>query len=112
MKSVHAFILLLLITYIACNCKGLVSPSDANVDKCKGDNDGDGYCCFMEAPKKDIKKFCTPLKKYEYEHIKVYVEFEKVFGGENYETKDDDVKIDCKSYYLQFSLIILILLLL
>jgi len=110
MKSVHVFTLLLLITYIACDCKGGVLPSDATVDKCKNDNDGSNYCCYQEAPKKSIKKFCTTIKKYEYEHIKVYVDSEKVFGGDNYETKDDDVKIDCKSYFLQFSLIILILL--
>ena len=110
MKSVHVFILLILITYIACDCKGNVSPSDASVDKCKSDNDGNGYCCFKEAPKKNTKKYCTSLSKYEYDHINVYVEKEKVFGGENDETKDDDVKIDCKSYYLQSSLIILILL--
>jgi hypothetical protein len=110
MKSVHVFILLILITYIACDCKYTVSPSDASVDKCKSDNDGNGYCCFMETPKKNTKKRCRTLSKYEYDHINVYVDYEKVFGGEDYETKDDDVKIDCKSYYLQSSLIILILL--
>ena len=110
MKSVHVFILLILITYIACDCKYTVSPSDASVDKCKSDNDGNGYCCYMETPKKTIKKKCEDISKYTYEHIKVYIEEEKVFGGDDYKTKDEDVKIDCKSYYLQFSLIILMLL--
>jgi len=109
MKSIHAFILLLLITYITCACKGGVSPSDANVDKCKSDNDGNGYCCYMEAPKSSYKKICSPLTKYEYDHIKVVVEYTKVFASGKDE-KDDNVKIDCKSYYLQSSLIILILL--
>ena len=110
MKSVHLFILLLLVVYIDCACKGGVSNSDASVDKCKSDNDGNGYCCFMETPKKTNKKKCEDLTKYEYDHIKVYIDYEKVFGGDDGKTKDKDVKIDCKSYYLQFSLIILILL--
>ena len=108
MKSVHAFILLLLITYISCDCKGGVS--DYTVDNCKNNNDGNGYCCYMETPKSSTKKSCLDLSKYEYDHIKVIIENGKVFGGDNHETKDDDVKIDCKSYYLQSSLIILILL--
>lgn len=108
MKSVHAFILLLLITYIACDCKGGVT--DASVDNCKNNNDGNGYCCYKEAPKSSKTKKCTSLSKYEYDHIKVVVEYDKVFGGDKYDTKDDDVKIDCRSYYLQSSLIILILL--
>ena len=108
MKSVHAFILLLLITYISCDCKGGVT--DFTVDKCKNNNDGNGYCCYMETPKSSTKKDCIDLSKYQYDHIKVIIENGKVFGGDNHETKDDDVKIDCKSYYLQSSLIILILL--
>ena len=108
MKSVHTFILLLLITYIACDCTGGVT--DFSVDNCKNNNDGNGYCCYMETPKKTNQKQCRSLSKYEYDHIKVYIKDEKVFGGDNGETKDDDVKIDCKSYYLQISLMILILL--
>jgi hypothetical protein len=108
MKSVHAFVLLLLIAYITCDCKD--SVTDPSVDNCKNNNDGNGYCCYMETPKKTNKKRCKDITKYEYDHIKDYIEFKKVFGGDNEETKDDDVKIDCKSYYLQFSLIILILL--
>ena len=107
MKSVQAFILLLLIAYITCSCKGNVSPSDASVDKCKSDNDGDGYCCYIETPKSSTKKDCVGYSKYQYDHIKVIVEDAKVFGGDDGETKDDDVKIDCKSYYLQSSLIII-----
>jgi hypothetical protein len=64
----------------------------------------------METPKSSTKKDCIDLSKYQYDHIKVIIENGKVFGGDNHETKDDDVKIDCKSYYLQSSLIILILL--
>lgn len=110
MKSVHAFILLLLITYIACYCKGGVSNSDASVDKCKSDNEGDGYCCYVETPKSNPSKSCEDITKYQYDHIKVYVEGYKVFGGDDGKTKDKDAKIDCNSYYLQYSLIILILL--
>jgi hypothetical protein len=108
MKSVHTFILLLLITYISCDCKGGVT--DFTVDNCKNNNDGNGYCCYKETPKSSTQKRCSSLSKYEYDHIEVIIEDAKVFGGDNGETKDDDVKIDCKSYYLQSSLIILILL--
>ena len=108
MKSVHSFILLLLITYITCTCKK-AAVTDPSVDNCKNNNEGDGYCCYLDAPNSSYKKACWSIEKYVYDHIKVYVDYMKVFGtGE--EKKDDDLKIDCKSYYLQSSLIILILL--
>ena len=108
MKSVQILSLFLLITYITCICQNRVT--DYTVDNCKNDNTGEGYCCFYEAPKKTQSKGCLSLTKYEYDHIKVYAENEKVFGGDDYKTKDKDAKIKCKSNYLQISLLILILL--
>jgi hypothetical protein len=110
MKTIQIFTLLLLIIYITCICKGDVSSSDATVDKCKSDNIGDGYCCYVEAPKSDPSKKCVPLTKYQYDHIKVLAEYNKVFGGNDGKTKDKDAKIKCNSQYLQISLILLILL--
>ena len=54
----------------------------------------------MKTPKKNTKKSCISLSKYLYENIKVFAEFEKVFGGKDGITKDDNVKADNKSFYL------------
>ena len=108
MKSVQILCLFLLITYITCICQYRVT--DYSVDNCKNDNTGEGYCCYYEAPKKTQSKGCMSLTKYRYDHIKVIADYYKVFGGDNYDTKDKDAKIKCKSNYLQISLIILIIL--
>ena len=108
MKTIQILCLFLLITYITCECQYRVT--DYSVDNCKNDNTGEGYCCYYEAPKSNPAKGCLSLSKYEYDHIKVYAEYHKVFGGNDEKTKDKDAKIKCKSTYIQVSLIILILL--
>jgi hypothetical protein len=57
-------------------------------------------------------KGCTSITNYEYDNIKTFVKCRQTFGGKNGDTEDKDAKIDCKSFYLQFTSIILILLLL
>ena len=57
-----------------------------------------------------LKVIHTNISKYQYENIKVFDELPKVFGDKDGITKDDDAKVDSKSFYLKFSLIILILL--
>ena len=47
----------------------------------------------METPKSNTQKDYTNITKYQYENIKVFVKFEKVFGGKDGITKDDDVKL-------------------
>lgn len=109
MKTVQILCLFLLITYITCTCQYKVT--EYSEDNCKNDNTREGYCCYYEAPKKTKgSKGCLSLSKYQYDHIKVYADYYKVFGGDNYDTKDKDAKIKCKSNYLQISIIILILL--
>lgn len=80
-------------------------------NECHNAKTGDGYCCFMEAPKSNPTSQCVPLSKYQYEHIDVLVDFYKTFGGDNGDTEDKDLKIDCKSFYLEISSFLLILLL-
>ena len=108
MKLINVFILALIIVDIYCGC-GTVS--DPSVDNCKNGKTGDGYCCFVEAPKSTPSKFCMSYSQYEYEHVNVIAKYYKTFGG-NGETEDKDVKIDCKSFYLKISLFILICLIL
>ena len=87
------------------------TESDASVDKCKAALVGSGYCCYYNYPKRtSYKKGCVHLSKYQYDHISVMVKYGQTFGGDNDETEDKDASIDCKSFYLQFSLLILILL--
>ena len=55
-------------------------------------------------------KSCISISNYQYDHIKDYVKLKQIFGGDKGETEDKDVKIDCKSFDLKFSSIILLLL--
>ena len=109
MEFIHTLAFLLLIGSIICNCG---TYSDPSKDNCKKANTGDGYCCYYETPKDTSDpKGCESFSKYEYDNIKTIVKYWKTFGGDG-ETEDKDVKIDCKSFYLQLSSIIIILLLL
>ena len=108
MKIIDILASILLIGYITCNCNSI---TDYSVDNCKNAKTGDGYCCYYEAPKRTRgSKGCIPLSKYEYDNIKTLAKYYKTFGGDNGDTEDKKAKIDCKSFYLQISLIILILL--
>ena len=107
MKFTQIVIFTLLISYILCGC-GLVT--DFSVDNCKNAKTGDGYCCYFESTKSTVNKACIPLTKYRYDHIDVVVKYYKTFGGDNGETEDKDLKIDCNSFNLEISLFILILL--
>lgn len=107
MKFNQIVIFNILIAYIICSCG---TYTDASVDNCKNANTGDGYCCYVETPKSNPSKYCSSLTKYRYDHIDTIVESLKVFGGDNSETEDKDVKIDCNSFNLEISSFILILL--
>ena len=107
-KSLTLFLIFSKIIFCEYYCDG--ETSEPNVENCKKLKKGDGYCCYTEAPKSSESKFCQSISKYEYDNIKDYVKFMKKFGGDEGETEDKDAKIDCKSFYLKFSSIILLLL--
>ena len=110
MKFIHTLAFILLIGYIICDaCESEASPS---VDNCKKITVQGGHCCYYEAPKRSISKGCYSITNYMYDNIKTYAKYMKTFGGDDEETEDKKAKIDCKSFYLQFTSIILILLLL
>jgi hypothetical protein len=111
MKFIHTLAFLLLIGYIICNaCSDVTDPS---ADNCKKITIADHHCCYYENPKDtNNPKGCASYTNYQYDNIKTIVKYAKTFGGTDRETEDKDVKIDCKSFYLQISSFILILLLL
>lgn len=110
MKFIHILAFLLLIGYIICDaCEGEANPSK---DNCKKITVEGGHCCYFETPKSSTTKGCTPITNYMYDNIKTYAKYMKTFGGDDEETEDKKAKIDCKSLYLEFTSIILILLLL
>jgi hypothetical protein len=111
MKFIHTLAFLLLIGYIICDaCSDVTDPS---ADNCKKITVTDGHCCYVETPKDtDDPKGCLSYTNYQYDNIKTIVKYAKTFGGTDGKTEDKDVKIDCKSFYLQISSFILILLLL
>ena len=111
MKFIHTLAFLLLIGYIICDaCKAEANPSK---DNCKKITVEGGHCCYYEAPKSNNHpKGCTSITNYMYDNIKTYAKYMKTFGGDDGETEDKKAKINCKSFYLEFTSIILILLLL
>ena len=113
MKAIESIIIAALIANIICNCDSttdIYQNGEYNVDNCNKINKGDGYCCYVEAPQSSDKKFCESYSEYEYKHIGVIVKYNKVFGGDDQDKKDDDFKIDCKSFFLQISSFMLFLL--
>ena len=115
MKFGQFIILMIIIENIVCTCdftNDKLSKNDYSVDNCKSANKGDGYCCYIETPKRTIKKYCYDISKYEYDHIDVMVESWKTFGGDKGDTEDKDVKIDCNSLNLKICSFLLILLIL
>ena len=110
MKFIHILAFLLLIGYIICDaCEAEANPSK---DNCKKITVEGGHCCYYEAPKSSRSKGCTSLSKYYYDNIKTYAKYMKTFGGDDGDVEDKKAKIECKSFYLEFTSIILILLLL
>ena len=113
MKFIHTLAFLLLIGYIICDQTSCYAEGNPSVDNCKKINVDGGHCCYYEAPKTTSSpKGCFPITNYQYDNIKTLVKSYQTFGGDNGETEDKDAKLDCKSFYLQFTSIILILLLL
>ena len=63
------------------------------------------YCCFY---KNGDSTACTGLTKYQYDHIKDWVKYKKLTSH----TIKDDAEIDCKSFYLEFNILVLLFILL
>jgi hypothetical protein len=108
MKFYNIILFASLILYIlssACSDKESAESSD----DCKNlsTSKADGHCCFVKGKdlnKKDISR-CISLEKSEYDNIKDYI---KSLENQGAEVK----KLDCKSIYLELSILSFILLLL
>ena len=96
--------LILYILSISCNAKDSAGSSDDCKDLPSGYTDG--HCCFVKGKKdgNDVA-VCIPLKKSEYDNIKDYIKSLEDDGA-------DVKKLDCKSIYLELSILSFILLLL
>ena len=100
-----ALLCLIIYTYQQTYC----SKSTTNKEDCKAENlhstekdAGKEYCCYY---KNGNNTGCSALSKYQYKHIKDYIEVQLLRGYK------DDYSIDCKSLYLQISLLSILLLL-
>ena len=103
MKFFELIILLCLIIFTYQDC-----DAERTKENCKlsdeDKKDGLEYCCFAEDG--DDKR-CVGLTKYQYKHIKDFVKLKRLRDGAS-----EDATIDCKSLYLQISLLSILLLLL
>ena len=107
MKFIQIISLLYLISFTYQSCRGHTAKDDCKTDNLSQGEKDDGaeYCCFEKdanvASKKDGN--CVPLTKYQYKHIKDYIKRELITGSH------EDYSIDCKSFYLEISLLSLLL---
>ena len=109
MKSLEIIIVLCLIifTYQDCDQGNGVKKEDCkaeNLDEVTEKKLGYEYCCYVED---GDDKECVPLTKYQYKNIKDFVKLQKLTYPYS-----EDTKIDCKSLYLEISLLSILLLLL
>ena len=112
MKFIHILAFLFLIGYIICDSAACMNEGNPSKDNCNKITVDGGHCCYYETPKSSTSKGCVPLSKYYYDNIKTYAKYMKTFGGDDGDVEDKKAKIECKSFYLEFTSIILILLLL
>ena len=109
MKSLEIIIVLCLIIFTYQYCS---KSSGAKKEDCKAENlddtyekkQGYEYCCYVED---GDNKSCVPLTKYQYENIKDYAKIMRLTGPAS-----EDAKIDCKSLFLEISILSILLLLL
>ena len=108
MKFIQIIALLYLISFTYQRCSAY-----SKQDECKTDNlddydkeRGREYCCFVKnANNLDNKDgTCVGLTKYQYKHIKDYIKYQILTEGAH-----EDSTIDCKSFYLEISLLSLLL---
>ena len=103
MKTFQILALLCLIIYTYQRCGGETK------ENCKVENLSDDekktaeYCCFVKGGWDGDE--CEAYSKYQYKHIKEIIKNARLGGLEDY-------SVDCKSLYLQISVLSLLLLLL
>ena len=105
-------IILLSVSYVHTQGKDACEEQGASsVDECRGKISdalkNSGYHCCLQKGKKDgvEKTMCRYLTEEEYDEIKDYI-------GDIEDSGFKDVKVDCKSYYLQLGILSLLLFLL
>ena len=108
MKTFQLICILYLFIY---TCQQCYKGSDAKKEDCKKENLIAGekdlhqeYCCYY---KNGDSTSCIGLTKYQYDHIKDFVKYSKLT-----ENVKDDAEIDCKSFYLEFNILVLLFILL
>ena len=94
-------IAILLVSCVNSKCN---EKKASSVKDCKGEtlDEGYKYCCYVDAG--DDGKVCIPLTQDDYKNIKDYIK----------KIEEDNIKVnklDCKSNYLKFCLISLLVIL-
>ena len=112
MKICQFLAFLLLINFIICRdsyCKDDAPTSPTKTDDCSNKKDNGGYCCFAKAI---AGTYCAQVSPNQYKAIPEYVKFLKKCdstGSGNDCVENKEYSIDCKSSYLAFGILSLIL---
>lgn len=98
------FLLVLIIFTYQKDCDDFDKKEECKAENLSSDDKkaGKEYCCFY---KNDDDSGCTSLTKYQYKHMKDYVKYNKLNGNR------EDATIDCKSFYLEISILIVLFIL-
>lgn len=109
MTKLQFFIFLILVAYIHSSCSGTASSAGDCKDDMLSDiqKGNEMHCCYVTSKglsDNQEYKNCDAISKVGYENLGDYIKYSEMMG------LGKDVSVDCKSLYLQFSLISLFLL--
>ena len=114
MKSYKILILLLLVSFIYskeyCDHEKEAVQKPSKAQDCNDNKKNGGYCCYIKS--KD-GNFCNDVSPNRYKTVVYSVKIGKMcdYDGKSEDcVENDDYSIDCKSNYIVFSSLLLILL--
>ena len=111
MKGYQFLVLLISINFILSGyCDSTVPEKPNKAEDCSSKKKDGGYCCLIKDKEGNN---CGGLGPNQYKHIVDYVKYmRKCYPNDDGKdcSENKDYSIDCKSYYLVFSSLILLLL--
>ena len=114
MKSYKILILLLLVSFIYsksyCDYEKEAALKPSKAEDCNANKKDDGYCCYMKSKRGN---FCVGYSQKRYKTVVYSVQIGRICDDDDNSedcVENDDFSIDCKSNYIVFSSLLLILL--
>ena len=110
MKTLYVLLVLTLIAQCLSTKCGDLTQQPSKAEDCNANKKDDGYCCYMKSKRGN---FCVGYSPKEYKTVVYYVQIGRICDDDGKSedcVENDDYSIDCKSNYIVFSSLLLILL--